>query len=404
MGPSGSASIADEAGLVGDVRLVEPGRPRQGGVDRRVVVAARRLGPDRRRVVAVGGVVVELQVERPARGGAVDLAHRTVGELVLLVVAAPNRGRSERAARGVLAAEIPVVRAAEGAADGAVMVQGVAVVEAGRIVGRVGLPLVPAGRHRRRRVVGSRAAVLVEELAQVDGAVAGPVQPDGEVVPVDLVAAERDPSAPRRGVAEHAGVVRVAAAEQGRTGGAAERVGGHVAAEGDPVLADQVERLRHRPDPVAERRDPRRAQLGEGLVVGLDDDDVGALVGRRGGASAGAGRTEHDQQRQQCCREDRGALFPQSAAHRHSPSKPASLREFRHASGINSRRLLRSASGGGGVVGRLRSASGAAGLSADSAPRPGRPGWQAGAVARFYDPNRVCAEPSPVDPWDLRSR
>ena len=64
--------FADEAGLVGDVALVEPFGAVVGETRalEPVVLAGRRLGPGRAAEVAVGGGVVELQVERLfGRGG-----------------------------------------------------------------------------------------------------------------------------------------------------------------------------------------------------------------------------------------------------------------------------------------------------------------------------------------------
>jgi hypothetical protein len=127
------------------------------------------------------------------------------------------------------------------------------------------VPIAPA-RRDLRRVPG---AVAVQVLADVAGEVARVLEPDRE----RLGAIERGEAAGREAVAKDAGVVRVATAQEGRTGRAADRVGGEVVGEGDALVADQPLDLRQRPHRL------------DRLVVGHHDDHVRmagtGLAGRR---------------------------------------------------------------------------------------------------------------------------
>ena len=125
---------------------LKSGGLRQVGVGSRVVVAGRRLGADRRPRVAVRRVVVELQIERPARRRGQDLLDGPLGEDVLLVVAAADQRPVAGAAGIVLAARLVVLGSPNGPSIPAIHVQQVAVIEALGLVRRVGLPVVPAGR------------------------------------------------------------------------------------------------------------------------------------------------------------------------------------------------------------------------------------------------------------------
>ncbi len=108
---------------------------------------------------------------------------------------------------------------------------------------------------------GAELALLVgvEELADVRGVVAGALEPGREHVLLLLQVGVE--------VAQDAVVVAVLAGHQGGPGGAAERRGDDVVAEGGRARDQRAEEVRHR------LRDQRR----QGLVVGLDQHDVGPL-------------------------------------------------------------------------------------------------------------------------------
>ena len=180
--------FADEAGLVVDAALVESLRAavRQGGVEEGVVMARRRLRASRVAEVAVRRRVVELQVEGPGRRRARDLFGCNAREGVGLIQARFAVERSERAAEVVAFAvfpRFPAARVPVGAFDRSVVVQRVAVVVVARVGIEDGVPGVPAGRNRLAVVEGF-VAVAVEKLADVDRAVAGLLQPGGDVVAV----------------------------------------------------------------------------------------------------------------------------------------------------------------------------------------------------------------------------
>ena len=179
--------LPDHPRLVGNVRLVEARRFRQGRAFQCVVVARRRnRSAELRRIVGLtgrAGVVAEErnpEEERPLRRAAPDDLVRLVPVDVGLV-ARRLRGRAERVQRSAFVERVVVVAVGRGI-DGAV-------------------PLAPAGWDLRRVL----AAVAVEELAEVHGVVAAALQPDGQRV--GLV--ERLVAALRRRIPANAVVVRV---------------------------------------------------------------------------------------------------------------------------------------------------------------------------------------------------
>ncbi len=82
----------------------------------------------------------------------------------------------------------------------------------------------------------------------MDRAVAGALEPGGEVVAGGGAEAEAEVAAVGLHVALDAVAVRVAAGEQADAGRAAEGVRHVVAVEGHAPFGDQVDRVRHRPD------------------------------------------------------------------------------------------------------------------------------------------------------------
>ncbi len=282
--------VAHEGWLVGHVELVEariawrldPGEC--AGVTRRGLRAPRCDDvPVRRRVIDLDVEGIGAEAGDRVEGVAVD----QVGEVVALL----QRRRGFRAGRSVALGigRVGLVEGPVGVGDHPVVVGLVAVEEAG--VADHGVPVVPARRHLGRVVV----AVLVEELAGVAGPVAVGVQPHRDVVlEVELVVA-----AAGEEVGQHPGVVRVAPGQHRRPRRAAEGVGDVVAAEGDSLCGDQVERVRHhRQREPGERIGIGRIEVGQSHVVGLDHDDVrlrGRGCARRpceqaGGHRAGQGQ------------------------------------------------------------------------------------------------------------------
>ena len=241
----------DEARLVGHVGLVEGGVRRQRLAGEAVDVARRRRRrgqPGRvvgvARAAAVGREEGEREEERRARvAHAPDHRQRALGVVVGRVV--------DRVAVEPVGVEQPV------------LVQRVAVEEVGRRVDRR-VPLAPAGRH----LGGVADPVLVQELADVHGPVARPLEPDRQ--PVALV--EPAVAAVRRAVADHAVVVRVLPGEQRRARRAAERVRDEGAFEGGALRGERAPHAAH------------HAHRLERLVVGHHDHDVGPLGRCRAGA------------------------------------------------------------------------------------------------------------------------
>ncbi len=228
--------FADEAGLVVDVALVEAfgGPVREGSAVERFVVPRRRLGPGRAAEVAMRRRVVELQVEGRAGWSALDLFAGDAAEDVGLVQAGLAVERGGGAAEVVAVAVfagVPAAGIAERPVDRAVVVERVAVVVVVGVGVEDGVPGAPAGRDRGA-VVEWFVAVAVEELADVDRAVAGALQPGRDVVAVGLAVGEAGVAAVGRDVAAVVVVVGVAAGQQADPRRAAERVGDVVAVEG----------------------------------------------------------------------------------------------------------------------------------------------------------------------------
>ena len=315
--------FTDEAGLVVDVALVEAFRRpvREGGAAEGVIVAGRRLRPGRAAEVAVRGGVVELQIEGRPHRRSQHLFVGNAGEDVGLIQAGFAVERREGAAEVVafaVFAGVPAAGVAERPFQDAVVVQRVAVV----VVVGVGLddrvPGAPARWHGPA-VVEWFVAIAVEELADVDRAVAGALQPGGDVVGVGLAVAEAGVAAVGRDVAADVVVVGVAAGHQAHPRGAAEGIGDVVAVEGHPFCGDQVQRVRHRRDRRAAGRRVAGVELVQRLVVGLDHDEVRLLPlwrqrdplplrgagdrGRGTGALLAGGEDERRQQRQHARRE-----------------------------------------------------------------------------------------------------
>ena len=135
-----------------------------------------------------------------------------------------------------------------------VLVQRVVVVPVRRRIDGA-VPLAPAGRDLR----SVPRPVPVQVLAEMDGVVPGVLQPHGERVRrVELVVA-----AVGERVSAYAVVVRVLSGEQRRTRRTAERERVEVVVERDALVSDQAAHLRE------------HLHLGERLVVGLEDEDVG---------------------------------------------------------------------------------------------------------------------------------
>ena len=131
----------------------------------------------------------------------------------------------------------------------------------------LGHPAVPSGRHVRG--LGEGPLERVQVLADVGGDVSGALKPGGEDVVLVLQRVV--------GVLEDAVVVPVLAGEGGGSRRAAERRRDDEIGEGGAAVGQQPHRLGHRSP----------AQLGQGLVVGPDEDDVRPIragaFGKRGG-------------------------------------------------------------------------------------------------------------------------
>ena len=229
----------DPGGLVLDVLLVEARVDRQRGRGEGIRVL--RLG--------CGGIVRREELHLHVEGRVREVAEVVVDPL----------DREVRVDVGRV-----VVRRV-GLVD-AVLVEGEAGVRGGRTDEAVELALrggADAARERApaRRHVGlvRHLSEAVRHLADVDGAVAIRLQPDGQVVLVveGLVAALR------RRVAEDAGVVGVIAGLHRDAGRAAEWIRGVGVQEARPGIADQGPRLGHH------RHVPER------LIVGGEHDHVG---------------------------------------------------------------------------------------------------------------------------------
>ncbi len=136
-----------------------------------------------------------------------------------------------------------------------VVVEARAVVAVG--VGDRRAPVVPAAHPARARGVG------VQRLADEPGAVAGVVQPGREVL-LGVVAGEGLVAAVGPAVVAHAVVLGVLPGEDLRARRAAQRVRADRVGELRARLGEQAPRQRH------------VLQLGVGLVVGAEQDDVGA--------------------------------------------------------------------------------------------------------------------------------
>ena len=264
-----------------------------------VVVAGRRLRPGRAAEVAVRGRVVELQVEGLSFRRPLHLFAGDPGEDVGLVQAGlaveRREGAAEVVARAVFA-RFPAAGVPERPVQHAVVVERVAVV----VVVGVGLedrvPGAPARRHRFA-VVERFVAVAVEELADVDRAVARALQPGGDVVGVGLAEAEAGVAAVRGHVAADVVVVRVATGQQADPRRAAERVGDVVAVEGrcplrrsgtgcwaSPGSASRRAACRsRRAGPASGRRSGSRRSSASGLPAAAR---LALLRGARRGAAA----------------------------------------------------------------------------------------------------------------------
>ena len=130
------------------------------------------------------------------------------------------------------------------------------------------VPLRPAGGLVRRPL----DPIAVQVLAHVRGHVSGPLEPDRQVL-VGLQA--QVAAATLRVEAEDAVVVGVLAGEEGRTRGAAERVGNVRAVERHPARAQQAAGAAH------------DRHVSHGLIVGHHEHHVGR---RRAGRIAGLPR------------------------------------------------------------------------------------------------------------------
>ena len=248
-------AVAQEAGLVGQVLLVERGRARRGRAFERPGISRRR------RAWRVGCVEGD------------DEEQRAVG-----AVGRPDRPDREVAEHGRLV--VLGLRAALG--DLPVLVQ---LIVEGVVGGRLEQPVpVPPAR---RDLGGLAEAVAVQVLADIGRPVADLLQPDAE----RLLVVERV-EAVGPAVGDHACVVGVLAGKEGGPRGAAERVGDVVALELHALGADQLARL------------GQRAHLLERLVVGHHDDDVrlrrrrlrvGPVVGSH--RACGEGRTPRPRRR-----------------------------------------------------------------------------------------------------------
>src|SRR5262249_32076362 len=138
--------------------------------------------------VAVRSGVVELQGEGLTGRGRLHLFGREAGEDVGLVVTGEAVERGEGAAGVVLltlCARFPAAGVGEWTGGRAVVVQRVAVVVMVGVGVEDRVPGAPA-RGYRFAVVERFVAVAVEELADVDGPVAGLLKPHREVVRVGL--------------------------------------------------------------------------------------------------------------------------------------------------------------------------------------------------------------------------
>ncbi len=278
--------MAHDAGLVGDVCLVVVrARP-----ERLAGVGAEVPGRGPRPCLRVVDLVVDrarrqVDEERPVvrRPGA-DVGERAVGEHIRLVVGGEH---SVRMPDVVLLDDVVVHRVRRG------------------VAGRE--PVVVAGRDLRLGGLGGDA-VLVQLLADVRGAVARLLEPDAERVgEVELRVA-----ALGQVVVEHAVVVRVLAAQEGRPRRAAERIRGERVRERRPAIAEQPVRERH------------RLHVPEPLVVGHDDHHVRLLLGRVG--SRGGRRKRERGDREDRARDpdrDRGVEYELSSRAHSAPSQQA---------------------------------------------------------------------------------
>ena len=222
--------------LVGDVPLPVAGRSPGRQVAEGPGVPPRWLG---RLVWRIRG---EHEEERPP--GPAHEPHRLVGQPVGRVDGADCRPRLE-----------PAVHV-----EPVVVVAGV----------RERDPAIPPRRHVRA------VRVAVQVLPHVGRPVAGGAQPRRDRHAVS----KRGEAAVRRPVRKDARRVRVAAGEDGDTAGAAERVGGERISEVDSMADQPVRHVRHRRERVP------------ALVVGQDDDDVGAR-------ERGSRKAEEDDERDQ---------------------------------------------------------------------------------------------------------
>ena len=173
---------------------------------------------------------------RPAPGAAADELRRLAGQHVGLVVA---RQLTEHAPVCV-----PLV-----------VLEDVVAPHAVRRVVHEPVPLGPAVRLVRRPL----ASVAVQELADVHGHVAGPLEPHRQVLA--LVQPAVAPATPRI-EAEHPVVVGVLPGEERRPRWAADGIRGEGARERDTRGSDQPPRLR------------KRGHVVEALVVGHHDHHV----------------------------------------------------------------------------------------------------------------------------------
>jgi hypothetical protein len=195
---------------------------------------------------------------------------------------------------------VGVLREPPIAVDRALVVEVVAVV-AIRIGVDQGAPLGPAGRDLMR----VDRPVAVQVLADQGGVIAGLPQPDRERV----VRVQPVKPAQRRIVVEHPVVGGVLAGEECRPRGAAQRIAGEAVDEGRAPLPDQPPRQRHHLD------------RGRRLVVGLDNDHVGPLLG---GAALGAARPRREDRAEQTEPEHQSSQPPEPHRHPPSPFRPSS--------------------------------------------------------------------------------
>ena len=241
-----SRAVADDGRLVAHVGLVERRRARQHRVREERLVSRRRRGRPVRRERR------HIDEERRLVGGA---APNQVGRLVRDDV-------HEKILRTVAVA------------DGlSVLIEHVVVAAVG-VAAHV--PLRPPHGYARGGLIS------IQVFAEHRGAVAVGAQPGGDGRGLAAKRAEGLEPAEWRRVAAHTGAVRILSAQGRGARRAAERVRDEVVVEGRALLVQQRLRLRH-----------EGVQLGV-LVVGEDEDDIGAVDGRggclRGGGRSGGGR------------------------------------------------------------------------------------------------------------------